>query len=545
MSAFVSHSAVLDDQSPAMGASKPADAGSEALRAQFLAELLEQIQNADVDLTPKRNGWEISHRCPVPGHPDEKASCSSTVMIDSGKPKLLTKCFAGCSQDEVWNAMRSIATTASLRKGLELRQTPHKTSVDRAPKASAQLPTEDQLRDWVMALHETNLPKQLEEDRGWTIDAMRELELGFNGEWITIPHREPRTKELLTVERYKPYRVDLDGSDATFAPEQIKAKAWPGGERHLYRPPADLAAPEALLVLEGPPDAIAAYSRGLIAVAAPSADDWDDSYSMILQEAGVKKVLVIGDCDKAGREFAATKVAPSLSAHGIEIEIVDLNPSKDDGFDLTDWLQAQDCGAGDLLTQLRELAAPYIPFSVSPPPTPTGEVSPESHTGEVSPESHTGEVSPESHTGEVSQRERYEIGDADPIFSDLRKWLAGDLTLEFENELRLDRIPPQAFHRRRAAECVWAVMSLRMTQGRYDEPAGIAVSLLAWLMGDDPDSKDGQSRASYDLRALARDGVIRHASTKPARGKGCGLKCYQPAHADLEEIYRAHCEDAK
>ena len=91
---------------------------------------------------------------------------------------------------------------------------------------------------------------------------------------------------------------------------------------------------EWVVLVEGPPDTIAARSHGLPALAVPGDDAWEPGWARLL--AG-RRVSVVMDCDRAGRE-AATRIARDLAAAGVRGKIVDLARGRDDGYDLTDWL---------------------------------------------------------------------------------------------------------------------------------------------------------------------------------------------------------------
>jgi DNA primase len=87
-----------------------------------------------------------------------------------------------------------------------------------------------------------------------------------------------------------------------------------------------------VVLVEGPPDMIAARSLGLAAIAVPGTSAWQPSWAQLLQGRHVKIVM---DCDPAGRR-AAEQIHASLGAAAIASEIVDLWPDRDDGYDLTD-----------------------------------------------------------------------------------------------------------------------------------------------------------------------------------------------------------------
>lgn len=62
------------------------------------------------------------------------------------------------------------------------------------------------------------------------------------------------------------------------------------------------------------------------------------------------------DCDRAGRH-AATRIADDLKAAGVRGSIVDLAADRHDGYDLTDWLDAQFVTGATAPRLLRHAAA--------------------------------------------------------------------------------------------------------------------------------------------------------------------------------------------
>ena len=99
--------------------------------------------------------------------------------------------------------------------------------------------------------------------------------------------------------------------------------------------PHPAAEPSTWVVLvEGPPDMISARSQGLPAIAVPGDDAWETGWAQLLVGRYVSVVL---DCDRAGRH-AAARIAGDLKAAGVRGSIVDLAPDRQDGYDLTDWL---------------------------------------------------------------------------------------------------------------------------------------------------------------------------------------------------------------
>lgn len=168
----------------------------------------------------------------------------------------------------------------------------------------------EQRAAWLNALRDRRL---------WDPDAMRELQLGYDRGRITIPIREADGR-LSGVLRYLPGAVTR------------KMLAEPGTKLGLIPHPSLESASRVLLV-EGPPDMIAARSRGWAAIAVPGDHAWRPEWARLFDG---REVLVLMDSDLAGRT-AAARIAADLS-HVAEVRQVDLAPDRRDGFDLTDWL---------------------------------------------------------------------------------------------------------------------------------------------------------------------------------------------------------------
>ena len=108
--------------------------------------------------------------------------------------------------------------------------------------------------------------------------------------------------------------------------------AAPGTRLGLI-PHPDRESSRRLVLLEGPPDMIAARSRRWPAIAVPGDHAWQPGWARLLAD---REVIVVMDSDAAGRA-AAQRIAADLApvAH---VRVVDLAPARDDGFDLTNWL---------------------------------------------------------------------------------------------------------------------------------------------------------------------------------------------------------------
>jgi Toprim domain-containing protein len=176
------------------------------------------------------------------------------------------------------------------------------------------------VRYWADGLEDNGrLLRRLALERAWSARVIRDLQIGASGSRITIPIRNARG-ELRGVLRYDP-----------FGRRDPKMLAATGTRLGLIPHPARVATNYVVLV-EGPPDMVAARSLGLAAIAVPGTNAWQPSWAQLLHDRHVKIVM---DCDAAGRR-AAEQIHASLRAAAVTSEIVDLWPDRDDGYDLTD-----------------------------------------------------------------------------------------------------------------------------------------------------------------------------------------------------------------
>jgi hypothetical protein len=179
---------------------------------------------------------------------------------------------------------------------------------------------EDDVASWAATLADDyRLTRRLGLERAWGIRVIRQLQIGFDGARITIPIRDAHGA-LHGVCRYDP-----------FGQREPKMLAVPGTRLGLIPHPARIAQKYVMLV-EGPPDMIAARTCGLAAIAVPGTSAWRLAWAQLFVD---KHVTLVMDCDAPGRR-AVIQIAGSLRAAGVPVHAVDLAPGRSDGYDLTD-----------------------------------------------------------------------------------------------------------------------------------------------------------------------------------------------------------------
>ena len=163
-----------------------------------------------------------------------------------------------------------------------------------------------------------------EQRRVWSRATLLELGCGWERGRVLVPIRD-QAGGMRGLLRYAPTH--------DHAPKMLAAR---GTRLGLIPHPA--AEPSTWVVLvEGPPDMISARSRGLPAIAVPGDDAWEREWAQLLVG---RYVSVVFDCDRAGRD-AAARIAGDLKAAGVRGSVIDLARERQDGYDLTDWLNAR------------------------------------------------------------------------------------------------------------------------------------------------------------------------------------------------------------
>ncbi len=297
-----------------------------------------------VELPPARGRTDVPVRCVFDpaAHQRSDRKPSLSVSLVNG-----AYCCHGCgakggARDAAEHFGHSIRSTMQLlvRYGLaapldgdprppaRARTRPSALSPRRAPTPEPRRRlkvSERQLQRWhLQLLARIDVLDQLHTTRGWKGAAVRQLQLGLDRDHITIPVRH-HGGELVALLRYRP----------NSEPGQDKIRAVAGSRRALFPHPADERSRHLFLV-EGEPDAIAARSHGLPAIAVPGVEGWRAQWAPLFTGRAVTVVL---DADRQGRA-CARQIADDLAMHATAIEVVDLAPDRADGYDLTDWLMA-------------------------------------------------------------------------------------------------------------------------------------------------------------------------------------------------------------
>ena len=298
---------------------------------------------------PERPCFEASVRCFAnPGaHRREDRDPSCSVNMVSGAWKCHACGARGGAYDAAWRTgytprdaidlMIAHGLTdrrARLQTGRDLldasarpsQAAPRPEARPRRREAADERPTlhvtEQDVARWQTALsRRPSLPATLARERGWRNETIRALELGHDRGRITIPIRDARG-ELQGLLRYQP--------KPAAGPKML---AELGTRIGLIPHPAAETSKRILLV-EGPPDMIAARSHGLPAIAVPGDHAWQPAWAQLLAR---RHVTVVMDCDPPGRD-AGTRIVADLG-HFADVDLIDLASTRGDGYDLTDWLR--------------------------------------------------------------------------------------------------------------------------------------------------------------------------------------------------------------
>ncbi len=219
----------------------------------------------------------------------------------------------------------------------------------RSPRADAERPareprhalavSEGDMDGWRADLERMRWPLRVmrsEHCALWNRETLLALGLGFDRGRVIFPIRDGDGR-LEGVLRYAPTHEK--------APKMLAAAGTTLGL--LPHPAADRSVD--VLLVEGPPDMLAARCQGWSAFAVPGDDAWQPEWAQLL--AG-RRVTIVMDADQAGRT-AAARIAADVVTVALEVRVAELHSGREDGADLTDWLTAnRDASAAELRARL-------------------------------------------------------------------------------------------------------------------------------------------------------------------------------------------------
>ncbi|HEX6024379.1 MAG TPA: toprim domain-containing protein [Solirubrobacter sp.] len=266
------------------------------------------------DLFPdaKKTGEGWMACCPA--HEDATASLS----FAQGDKGAVIRCFAGCTLDQ-------IAQAAGFDLKALFDPEPTQGRAWKKPPVPGMLPSPERLAAMQQQILRPDIVARLTELRGWTEPTIRKLGLGLNGKRVALPIHNAQGG-LVNLLSYQP-------NEAKRSEREPKTLAVRNRPRNLFPAPESIKGDE-LWIFEGEPDAVAGHELGLPAVGLPGTNGWKAEYAPRLARA---RVYVCFDCDIKGR-LAADRVARALVDFAGEVRLVDLDPTRDDGWDLSDLL---------------------------------------------------------------------------------------------------------------------------------------------------------------------------------------------------------------
>ncbi len=194
--------------------------------------------------------------------------------------------------------------------------------------------------------------------RGINADTLKQFDIGLSStdERVTIPVRD-FDGSLLNVRRYKPQPKDDE-------PKMLSIKGH-GSPWRLY-PAERLLGPfnGVLIVCAGELDALLAIQEGLPAITRTTGENsgWNSEAGKaalsVIAQLKLRRIAVIFDCDEAGRKGAKNAACALSSVVSEGTYNVDLDRSRNDGYDLTDYLIEKGAGKLSELIRTTELNPP-------------------------------------------------------------------------------------------------------------------------------------------------------------------------------------------
>jgi hypothetical protein len=292
--------------------------------------------DALLDRDPRRSG-ENNFICPA--HDDQHPSLTVTAKDD----KVLIYCHAGCTAEEVVEALGM--TTADLFKdGRGSRST--------APPPGP-LPTDLDLQRWRKDLRANAVRlRYLTKERMIPLRVLDQMKIGWDEtkQAYAFPHYRADGK-LLNVKMKNGKRVWWAASGHTVN------ELWPASQLDS----------EFIVLGEGELDVLLLIAQGLPAVTVPNGagqGKWHDAWAASFTG---KAVAIITDCDAPGRTMALEAARSISLAKPARLKVIDLDPSRSDGYDVTDWFREHD-GDREQFDELLRAAPDFNPWDFAAHP---------------------------------------------------------------------------------------------------------------------------------------------------------------------------------
>ncbi len=183
------------------------------------------------------------------------------------------------------------------------------------------IPEDEVMRYHVQLLGYARSMRFLEEQKGLSVDTIREYKLGYDGDRIVIPIRDA-AGAVRNLRRYHPNRK----------PKMLPYREGYGEARFF---PIEALEGDEIVIVEGEWDCMLARQALKINAVTQTggAGTWKAEWNGLFTG---KKVTICYDHDDAGRE-GARKVAEALAPVAAEVRVVQL-PVEDEGEDLSDWI---------------------------------------------------------------------------------------------------------------------------------------------------------------------------------------------------------------
>lgn len=278
--------------------------------------------------------------CPLHENPETSKTPSASFNFSGGKFICFSRC-GGYAISSVWTMVRDGTTP-------ERRQEPEdEVGARRRKRAKAEgvpnaaLPSEAQLQQWgTRLLSNRDMMAELLARRGLTRATLKRFTLGWDGERIIIPVRDP----LGTLVNVRRYRM---GAKAN------KMVNWPGyGDATLYG--LDALKQQRVFLMEGEMDKLLARQLRLPSLSATAgAGTWMPEWNVHFVG---KDVYIVYDVDDQG-EAGARKVGNQLRGVAEAVYLVRL-PLQVKGSDFTDYIVNQGYGKQSFI-DLCKATPPY------------------------------------------------------------------------------------------------------------------------------------------------------------------------------------------